>query len=189
MADDTDEAGPEYVTATRPMLRRHLQRMDPEAFEHFVADLWTHLGWQTRVVGKPGDRGVDVVATAEGDTDSGGPQTQLIQAKRYGPETTVGSPEVQQYASLRLQAEDVDQVTIVTTGTFSRQAEAMAPDIDVLLVDGEALLGLVLELEAADLLADYLDAVELAAEVETDGPSADREVGGLIGWLRSIVGR
>lgn len=46
----------------------------------------------------PGDRGIDVVATR-------GQQKQLIQAKRYRPNTTVGSPEVQQYAALRLQEE------------------------------------------------------------------------------------
>jgi len=39
--------------------------MDPELFEHFVADVWTYLGWTTRVVGEPGDRGIDVIATGE----------------------------------------------------------------------------------------------------------------------------
>lgn len=126
MSDDTD-----YVTATRSLLRERLQEMDPERFEHFVADVWERLGWETRVVGEPGDRGIDVIATA---TTDAGPQKQLIQAKRYGPNTTVGSPEVQQYASLRLQEEHVDQVTIVTTGDFSAQAEEMAPDLDVILI-------------------------------------------------------
>lgn len=158
--------GAEYTTATRPMVRRHLQRMDPEEFEHFVADVWARIGWDTRVVGAPGDRGVDVVATAT--TDTAGPQKQLIQAKRYGPETTVGSPEVQQYASLRLQRDGVDQVTVVTTGGFSGQAEDMAPDLDVILVDGEELIGIVLEVDAVDLLAEYLDGVELASAVDAE---------------------
>ncbi len=42
---------------------------------------------------------VVVMATIE----NAGPQKQHIQAKCYGLETTVGSPKVQQYASLRLQ--------------------------------------------------------------------------------------
>ncbi|MEF8843404.1 MAG: restriction endonuclease, partial [Haloarculaceae archaeon] len=126
MADDAD-----YVTATRSEVSRRLQHIDPIEFEHVVADLWDRIGWETRVVGEPGDRGIDVIATR-------GEQTQLIQAKRYGPTTTVGSPEVQQYAALQLQEDDVDQVTIVTTGEFSAQAEEMAPDLDVILVDGEA---------------------------------------------------
>jgi restriction system protein len=68
----------EYQTATRDMIRRRLQAMDPYHFEHFVADLWTYLDWNTQVVGEPGDKGIDVVATTpEGNK-------QLIQAKRYG---------------------------------------------------------------------------------------------------------
>lgn len=56
-----------------------------------------------------------------------------IQAKRYGPSTTVGSPEVQQYVSLRIQEDNVNQVTIVTTGEFSQQPRDLAPGLDVIL--------------------------------------------------------
>ena len=145
----------EYVTPTTDDVRRRLQRMDPHQFEHFVADVWGRLGWDTEVVGEPGDRGIDVRATkAE--------EKQLIQAKRYGPNTTVGSPEVQQYASLRLQEDDVNQVTIVTTGTFSTQATDMAPELDVILVDGESLIEIVGEIDAWDIVAAYFDDVDLA---------------------------
>ena len=175
----------EYHTPTRSTVRRYLQQMDPERFEHFVADFWERLGWRTRVVGEPGDRGIDVIATAT--TDEGGPQKQLIQAKRYGPNTTVGSPEVQQYASLRLQADDVDQVTIVTTGGFSRQAEDMAPDLDVILVDGEELLGLIEETDAWDVVAEHVDGIELADAVDRN-PSQSEEPNrsGILGKLLSV---
>lgn len=96
MTADADE----YVTPTRSFLRRRLQAMDPDDFEHFVANVWRRLGWSCEVVGEPVDRGIDVIATAT--TEAGGPQKQLIQAKRYGRTTTVGSPEVQQYAALRI---------------------------------------------------------------------------------------
>jgi restriction system protein len=171
----------EYRTATRQMIRRRLQGMDPYGFEQFVADLWSYLDWNTRVVGEPGDRGIDVVAT----TPDG--NKQLVQAKRYGPDTTVGSPEVQQYASLRLQEENVEQVTIVTTGGFSSQAEELAPALDVLLIDGEELIDMVLELDAAELVAEYFDDVELRSEVEADrDPSS--EVSGSFSRLRSWLG-
>lgn len=39
-------------------------------------------------------------------------------------------------------------MTIVTTGSFSRQAEAMASDLGVIFIDGEALLDLLDDLEA-----------------------------------------
>ncbi len=162
MSDETH-----YTTATRPLVRQHLQQMDPERFEHFVADLWERFGWQTRVVGKPGDQGIDVIATtADGEC-------QFIQAKRYGPNTTVGSSEVQQYASLRLQADgDVNQVTIVTTGGYSEQAEAMAPDLEVVLVDGQELVELVLEAGATELVAVYVDTIERADAI--DGEPGER---------------
>jgi restriction system protein len=154
--------------------------MDPYAFEAFVGDVWEHLGWNTRVVGKPGDRGIDVIAT-------NGDDKQLIQAKRYGPNTSVGSPEVQQYASLRLQEESVDQVTIVTTGEFSRQAEDLAPDLDVILVDGEELLGILTELEAFEVFVEHFDDIQLKsnidAETRDDGQNDTGVLDRLLSWL------
>ena len=168
----------EYATPSKDYLRGRLQRMDPYDFEAFVADVWEHLGWDTRTVGEPGDRGIDVIAT-DGDAK------QLIQAKRYGPSTTVGSPEVQQYASLRLQEDGVDQVTIVTTGSFSRQAEELAPDLDVILVDGEDLLGVLDELEAYEVFVELFDEIQLGTP-DADGSATDDETGagGVVDRLR-----
>jgi restriction system protein len=176
MTDEGDAV--EYVTPSKGYLRGRLQQMDPYDFETFIADVWTHLGWDTRTVGKPGDRGIDVIAT---DEDS----KQLIQAKRYGPNTTVGSPEVQQYASLRLQEDAVDTVTIVTTGEFSCQAEDLAPDLDVTLVDGEDLLGVLDELEAYEVFAQHFDDIEVGS---ADGADEEGDDAGLIGRVVSWFG-
>lgn len=164
----------EEFTPSKKYLRRRLQSMDPYDFEQFVADVWERLGWNTRTVGEPGDQGIDVIATR-------GEEKQLIQAKRYGPNTTVGSPEVQQYASLRLQEESVDGVTIVTTGSFSRQAQDLAPDLDVLLVDGEGLLGVLDRLDSWDVVADHFEDIDMAGE---DGRTADES--GIFGRVRSL---
>ncbi|AUV80258.1 restriction endonuclease [Salinigranum rubrum] len=153
----------EHTVPSREYLLARLQQMDPERFEHLVADVWERLGWETRVVSEPGDRGIDVIATQ-------GKETQLIQAKRYGPNTSVGSPEVQQYASLRLQEDGVDTVTIVTTGTFTEQAEDMAPDLGVILVDGAELLEVCEQAEAWPVLAGYFEELTI-----TDGEAADIE--------------
>ena len=174
MSDDT-----EHVTPSKQYIRRRLQQMDPERFEYFVADVWSRLGWETDVVGEPGDRGIDVIATAPEE------QKQLIQAKRYGPNTTVGSPEVQQYAALRLQEENVDGVTIVTTGEFSNQAEEMAPDLDVLLVDGSDLLGMIDKLDGWEVVAAYFDDIALATNAEQDG---DAGSDGILERARSLFG-
>jgi restriction system protein len=155
--------------------------MDPYAFEEFVGDVWEHLGWQTRVVGEPGDRGIDVVAT-------NGDEKQLIQAKRYGPNTTVGSPEVQQYASLRLQEENVDQVTIVTTGEFSRQAKELAPELAVILVDGEGLLDVLSEIEAYEVFVKHFDDIHLESDIDAETHSDEDGDGGVFGRLLSWLG-
>jgi len=178
MTDDDADAV-EYVTPSKAYLRRRLQQMDPYDFETFVADVWTQLGWSTRVVGEPGDRGIDVIATD-------GESKQLIQAKRYGPNTVVGSPEVQQYASLRLQEDAVDTVTIVTTGEFSRQAEDMAPDLDVTLVDGEDLLGVLDELEGYEVFVDHFDDIQVGAgdgDAVEDGSDDAGLIARIVSWF------
>jgi len=181
-ADDAD--GVEYVTPSDDYLRRRLQRMDPYDFEQFVADVWEHLGWNTRTVGEPGDRGIDVIAT--GEHPDGRIEKQLIQAKRYGPETTVGSPEVQQYASLRLQEDGVDTVTIVTTGSFSQQAEEMAPDLDVELVDGADLLAILDDVEAYEVFAEHFPEIQVAPDAAGDGTGSDDA--GLLDRIREWFG-
>jgi restriction system protein len=94
---------------------------------------------------------------------------------------------VQQYASLRLQEENVEQVTIVTTGEFSQQARELAPDLDVLLIDGEELIDIVLEVDAAKVIAEYFDDVELRSEVDANQVSSS-DTGGSLSRLKSWLG-
>lgn len=180
MEDETTASSAQYQSPTHEYLRQRLQQMDPEAFEVFVSDVWDELGWHTRVVGKPGDRGIDVIAV-------NGDEKQLIQAKRYGPSTTVGSPEVQQYASLRLQEDGVDQVAIVTTGTFSRQARELAPDVEVMLVNGTQLIEMIEEIEALDVFDDHFADIQLAGDGDPDAIASPSRFRRLQRWLRSLV--
>jgi hypothetical protein len=177
---DSNESVTEEQTETRHPTNEdvlsQLQAMNPITFEHLVADVWNRLGWSTNVVGQAGDRGIDIVARAE-------ESTQLIQAKRYGPNTTVGSPEIQQYASLRIQEEGVDQVTVVTSGTFSRQASEMAPDLEVILVDGESFVEIINEVDAWDIIANYFDEFDLASEAVESLDEEEEE--GLLGRIKS----
>lgn len=155
-------------------LQAVLQQMDPYDFEHFVADLWAKMGWQTEVSSEVADQGVDVVATKTTPYD----QTTLIQAKRYGPNTTVGSPEIQQYASLKNQYDGVDKVVVVTTNEFTAQGRELAERLNVKLVDGSDLVDLLGENEAPELVAEYLEFVSLAddqsAAQETPQTDTDR---------------
>ncbi len=151
-------------------LKSVLQRMDPYDFEHFIAALWERMGWETSVSSESADEGVDVTARKE----SPYPQTLLIQAKRYGPNTTVGSPDIQQYASLRHQYNGVDKVLVVTTNEFTGQAKDLADRLNVKLIDGDTLARLIVDREALDLVAEFLDFVETIEEHEReDDPAVD----------------
>lgn len=130
---------------------RRLQGMDDYDFEHFVADLWSRMGWSTKVSQASVDAGIDVIASK----DAPYPQKQLIQAKRYKSTNSVGGPDIQQYASLKHQEDSVDSVVVVTTSSFTNYAEERAEELNVKLVDGDDLVSLIRENEAGDLLERY----------------------------------
>lgn len=151
-------------------LKAVLQRMDPYEFEHFVADLWERMGWDTDVSSAAMDEGVDVIARKTTPYE----QTTLIQAKRYGPNTTVGSPDVQQYASLRHQYDGVDKVLVVTTNEFTGQAGELADRLNVKLIDGNDLAELIVKRDALDLVDEYLDFVTtVESDDDADGGVTD----------------
>lgn len=172
-ADNTDGFPVDGDRIESPaQLKAALQRMDAYEFEHFIGDLWERMGWQTDVSTAAADKGVDVTAKKASPYE----QTLLIQAKRYGPNTTVGSPEVQQYASLRHQYRGVDKVLLVTTNEYTGQAKDLAENLNVKLIDGDELVQLVLEHDALDLVANYLDFIELITP-EDASQSTDHTAG------------
>ena len=146
-----------------------LQRMDPYEFEHFVADLWERMGWETTVSTASADKGVDVTAKKSTPYE----QQVLIQAKRYGPNTTVGSPDIQQYASLRHQYSGVDKVIIVTTNEFTQQGREMATRLNVKCITGDELSQLIVDTDATDLVARYLDWIDVVDESPEAGSDAE----------------
>lgn len=101
------------------------------------------------------------------------PQKKVIQAKRYGANTSVGGPDIQQYASLRHQVKNTDSVIVVTTSRFTSSARDRAQDLNVKLIDGDGLIGMIDDLEARDLVAEYLD---LPLRRPERKPEADADV-------------
>ena len=151
-------------------LKQRLQEMGNYEFEHFVADLWERQGWTTTVSKESVDAGVDVTAVKETPY----PQKQLIQAKRYGENTSVGGPAIQQYASLKHQQRDVDSVLVVTTSTFTRHAEERAEELNVKLIDGDDMVQLVHNLDAYDLIDEYAPSPEPKSTDQTTPPEQAR---------------
>ncbi|MDF9746173.1 restriction endonuclease [Natrinema salsiterrestre] len=144
-----------------------LQQLDGHEFERFIADLWSRRGWSTEVTTQSGDKGIDVIATKAFPY----PKKSLIQTKRYRDSNSVSGPELQKYASLK-QRENVDEVVIITTSGFTNQADVIADDFNIKLIDGETLQRLVGEMAAEDLVATYADGNEISDRAYTGTISA-----------------
>lgn len=125
--------------------------MDEYEFEELVADVWEAQGYETTVTSGSSDRGIDVIAEKDGLVG----EKVLIQAKRYGEGNKVGSREIREYGSLRRQEENVDAVIVVTTSSFTREAENTAEDLNVKLVDGESLTDSMSPEEMENIGDDY----------------------------------
>ncbi|MEU3559814.1 restriction endonuclease [Kitasatospora sp. NPDC006786] len=108
--------------------------MTPKAFEHALADLCRRDGCaKVKVVGGAGDLAADVLAT----TPAG--QRILIQAKRYGPRTSVGSQDVQKVNGTYRDVHHCDLAAVVTTGSFTKAAAAFCTQVGIRAVDQRAL--------------------------------------------------
>lgn len=141
--------------------------MDEYEFEQLVADVWERRGWKTRVTRGSNDRGIDIIASKSTPFE----QKHLIQAKRYGKDNKIGSPDIQQYSSLRHQEDGVDAVAVVTTSSFTKQARETARDLNVKLVDGRSLYQILQEVRGEDILDEYL---QLRPRRETEDDSKSR---------------
>jgi HJR/Mrr/RecB family endonuclease len=119
-----------------------IRKIDPYEFEEFVAKIWEKQGWDAEATTGSADRGVDVVATKE---DTFEKRRHLIQVKRHGANTKVGSEDIQRYASLYQRDEQVDNVFVVTSNQFTSEAEEVANRRDVSTVNGNELYEMLTE--------------------------------------------
>ena len=142
----------EQMSLSKSDLLRQLQQMDEYEFEELVGDVWEAQGWDTTVTSGSSDRGIDVIA----EKDDLVRTKMLIQAKRYDAGNKVGSPEIQQYDSLRRQEHNVDAVVVVTTSSFSQQAQVMANKLNVKLIDGTSFVDTISDIvEKENVLRKY----------------------------------
>ncbi len=101
--------------------------ISPLEFERHVAETYRRQGYDVELTRSSGDQGVDVIATAQG-------QRLGIQCKRYVG--VVGNDAVQQ-AHAGKSYYGCSQAIVVTTGTFTPSARALAEKTGVQLVDGK----------------------------------------------------
>lgn len=128
-----------------------LRQLSPRDFELLIADIWQECqGWKTELTDTGADDGIDIY----GQPPGGGPLT-AVQAKRYRRGNKVTSNRIQQYGALPQQFERVGSVTVVTTSSFTRNAERTAEKLDVKLIDGETLLKIIDRYGAHEIVEWY----------------------------------
>ena len=99
----------------------------PVDFETECSDQLSHLGWKTRTTAGSGDQGIDVIATT--------PRVKLVvQCKRYA--NSVGNFAVQEIIAGR-EFEKADFAAVISTGVFTKSAQALASSANVFLLHPE----------------------------------------------------
>ena len=114
--------------------RIKLRTMDPYDFERLIADYFRKRGFvHAEVIGRSGDRGVDVLATNING------ELELIQCKRYRAGNNVGSTAIQRVDSY-MRSRHACKAWVITTSDFTPDGMDEARITNVTIMNGEALL-------------------------------------------------
>lgn len=154
--DERDLTPDEQVREGYRQLRENLaaelldriKRASPRFFESLVIELLVAMGYggsqedAARVVGRSGDGGIDGIIKQ----DRLGLDNIYVQAKRWKEDSSVGRPDIQQFAGA-LQGRKASKGVFMTTSSFSRDAVEYARSVQttIVLIDGEQLAELMLD--------------------------------------------
>lgn len=117
-----------------PQGRRNILSLSPSDFEELIAEYLRRRGYQNpQVVGRPDDRGVDIIAYLHGEL-------HLVQCKRYRPGNNIGSAPIQRLDSYR-RSRNAQHAIVVTTSEFTPAGENEASITGVSLINGHQLQG------------------------------------------------
>ncbi len=111
--------------------KEQLFALDPQSFEHYVADLFRQKGYQVTVRGRSGDHGVDLeLASANG-------KRAIVQCKRY--RDTVGEKIVRDLFGTLLH-ERASRAFLITTADISDAAIEWSQGKPITLINGDTLV-------------------------------------------------
>lgn len=113
--------------------------LDPFEFEHFVGDLFSKMGYFSRVTKKSGDGGVDIFAKLQTPT---GIDEIIIQCKhKQDTSSTVGVDKVRELFGVLSANSKLTKGFIVTNGKFTSGCYDFASGKLIELIDGARLKG------------------------------------------------
>ena len=152
------------TNALKADLLTRVIKQPPAFFEYLIVQLLVAMGYggshedAARQLGKSGDGGIDGVI----DEDRLGLDRIYVQAKRYGPNTSVGRPEIQGFVG-SLVGLGASKGVFVTTSTFSKQAQDYAKGLQhrVILIDGYRLTELMIEFNVGVRLSRTIEVKKL----------------------------
>jgi restriction system protein len=132
-----------YNDRQREALRQQLSTMHPYQFEHLIRELLEAMGYEdVSVTKESGDKGVDVVATAQfGITTI----REVIQVKRH--QSSIGRPVLDQLRGA-LPYHKAIRGTLITLGNFSKgcaEAALYPGAAPIGLINGDKLLEMLIE--------------------------------------------
>ena len=111
-----------------------LYNMDPYDFERLIADYFKKRGFiKAEVIGRSGDRGVDVLATNVNG------EIELIQCKRYRKGNNIGSTPIQRVDSY-MRSRHACKAWVITTSDFTPEGIDEARITNVTLLNGKDLI-------------------------------------------------
>jgi hypothetical protein len=115
----------EMLKGQRRMIEATRHMSGPE-FERVLAAFFREVGYVTKITGRAGDQGMDLMLRKDG-------RKVAVQAKRYAK--PVGNRAVQEAIAAR-QFHGTDDAWVVTTSSFTKSAAELASPANVRLVDG-----------------------------------------------------
>ncbi|MFI5396791.1 MAG: restriction endonuclease [Candidatus Binatia bacterium] len=120
-----------------------LDQLSGVDFERLVTSLLERMGFRPEMTKASGDGGIDIVAVLDRPIIGG---RYLVQCKRFGPDTVVGSATVREFYGALIADRAATKGILITTSGFSNQAREFAAQLPLELIDGNAL---------RELLAEY----------------------------------
>lgn len=168
-----DRAAAELEASLVDDLLERLRTMEAVAFERLVLDLLTAMGYGTGGFGSrsltkaAGDGGIDGII----HEDALGLDAVYVQAKRYRPDSRVGSPAIREFVGA-LTEKGASKGVFVTSSGFSAEARDVLRRVShrIVLIDGPEMARLMIRhgvgvrvrkrIEIKGLDSDYFDELE-----------------------------
>ena len=119
-------------------MERYLLGLEHWEFENFVADLFSKLGYKTRVIGGSYDEGIDVIAEKNG-------AKHYIQCKHY--RQPVGPEKIREFYGAVNAKYSNEKAFFITTGYFTEEAIRFSEDKNIELIDRAKLIKRIRETE------------------------------------------